>query len=74
MQIEKVKVWNRQGCCEGRITGWEVKVGTNKCGKLKHKHVNEVKCNQKTGNYVQIGGNRDDWLTLCEVEVYGGPA
>jgi hypothetical protein len=70
--VSKVQVWNRADCCNARLAGALVKVGTSVCGTLGNsKSMQTINCNNKVGTYLMIQQARSDYLTLCEVKVYG---
>jgi hypothetical protein len=81
--VANVKVWNRGDCCGTRLNGFEVRVGdtqdvkgprcgeTHSIGQGKSK---KVDCGNKVGRYVTVDMPRKEYLTLCEVKVYGSRA
>ena len=71
-QIGKVEVWNRADCCSSRLNGVQVKVDSQLCGTLDASTgMQTVHCN-KRGSVMEIKMPRSDYLSLCEVKVYGG--
>jgi len=69
--IEKVEVWNRKDCCSNRLEGVKVMVDRKKCGTLSgNKNMQTVTC-QKEGKKIKLVHTRPDYLTLCEVKVFG---
>lgn len=70
--ISYVKVWNRNDCCRHRLHGTTVKVAGRTCGTLNSgTHVQTISCHNQPSNYVLIQEPRRDYLTLCEVQVFG---
>lgn len=74
-EIEKVVIWNRSDCCQNRLREASISVGHKKCGAIGGAaSVNHVSCRYQTGNVVTVALPRNDYLTLCEVKVYGRKA
>jgi hypothetical protein len=72
MSICKVVVWNRVDCCQSRLNNFNVFVGSRKCGSVGRAHrKNTVQCGCKSGRSVKVQLSGTDYLTLCEVQVYG---
>lgn len=72
--VEKVKIWNRSDCCRNRLRGAQVRVGNKYCGAYPDgRTYYEMSCNAKTGSSVRISLPRNDYLTLCEVQVIAKP-
>ena len=72
MSIDRVEVWNRADCCGNRLTGVQVKVGSQLCGSLTSSTAKQtIGCNEKMGAVVELKMPRNDYLSLCEVKVYG---
>ena len=70
--IDRVEVWNRSDCCSNRLNGVQVKVDLQLCGTLSAaKGKQSVSCGGKSGSTVELKMPRSDYLTLCEVKVYG---
>ncbi|XP_039615847.1 uncharacterized protein LOC120533182 [Polypterus senegalus] len=80
--ISTVVVYNRLDCCDTRLTGAEVRVGDSpdvskhvRCGTIEVTSpgsVHTICCNGKIGQFVSVVlPNQPQYLTLCEVEVYG---
>lgn len=71
-RIEYVRIYNRLDCCSNRINGAKVYAGGKLCGTVKYsgKPFQEVSCSEKTAEQVTIRQPLN-YLTLCEVEVYG---
>jgi hypothetical protein len=70
--INKVQVWNRVDCCRERLHGVRVSVAGRQCGTLSSSTaVQTVNCHNQKSNYVLIQQYRSNYLTLCEVKVYG---
>uniref|UniRef100_H3A8M4 Fucolectin tachylectin-4 pentraxin-1 domain-containing protein n=1 Tax=Latimeria chalumnae TaxID=7897 RepID=H3A8M4_LATCH len=85
-KISVVLITNRGDCCWERLKGAEIHIGNSleKNGTLTHRcaSVSEVErgsteafcCGELEGRYVTITiPGREEYLTLCEVEVYGVP-
>ena len=70
-KVSKVEVWNRADCCSNRLNGVEVKVGDSVCGKLTGKTTMQVVTCNKEGSSVTLLMPRRNYLSLCEVKVYG---
>ncbi|MBN3289178.1 PXN1 protein, partial [Polypterus senegalus] len=80
--ISSVVVYNRQDCCDGRLNGAEIRIGDSpdvsehvKCGTIEETYpgsVHTICCHGRRGQYVSVVlPNQLQYLTLCEVEVYG---
>ncbi|XP_033012061.1 uncharacterized protein LOC117050501 [Lacerta agilis] len=82
--ISAVVVKNRQGCCSERLLGAEIRIGdsvsdhgksNSLCGTVTDTSLGSVStlyCNWLKGRYVSVNiQGRAEYLTLCEVEVYG---
>ncbi|XP_039618152.1 fucolectin-1-like [Polypterus senegalus] len=80
--ISSVVVYNRQDCCDDRLNGAEIRVGDSpdvsehvKCGTIEETYpgsVHTICCHGRRGQYVSVVlPNQLQYLTLCEVEVYG---
>ncbi|XP_035694513.1 uncharacterized protein LOC118428529, partial [Branchiostoma floridae] len=82
--VDRVVVTNRLDCCSERLSGFKVYVGDNptvtdnpSCGGEQHtrgKAKFTVNCGRRTGRYVGIALSGRQYLTLCEVQVFGGAA
>ncbi|XP_060134163.1 uncharacterized protein LOC118089697 [Zootoca vivipara] len=85
--ISAVVVKNRGDCCGKRLQGAEIRVGDSVADRGKSNHlcgtitdtslgsVSTLYCNWLKGRYVSIHiPGRAEYLTLCEVEVYGTKA
>ncbi|XP_075444568.1 uncharacterized protein LOC142488078 [Ascaphus truei] len=79
-KIDTIVITNRQDCCPERLKGAEVRVGNsadNKnpvCGSINDisKPIITIFCKGMEGRYVSVViPGRSEYLTLCEVEVYG---
>jgi len=71
--VDKVVVWNRADCCASRLNNFEVLVDSQLCGKVRHaRRSNTVSCHKKKGRSVTVRLAGRTYLTLCEVQVYGG--
>jgi len=71
--VSSVVIYNRLDCCQQRIDGAKVYVGDVECGEVAYvANVSKyrVQCNGAVGSDVKITLN-DEYLTLCEVEVFG---
>ncbi|XP_051780980.1 uncharacterized protein LOC114666204 isoform X7 [Erpetoichthys calabaricus] len=80
--ISSVVVYNRQDCCDGRLNGAEIRIGDSpdvsehvRCGTIEATYpgsVHTICCHGRRGQYVSVVlPNQPQYLTLCEVEVYG---
>ncbi|XP_066479181.1 fucolectin-4-like [Tiliqua scincoides] len=82
--ISTVVVKNREDCCSERLKGAEIQVGNSLanhgksnpvCGRIANPSpgsISTIHCNGQEGRYVSISiPGRAEYLTLCEVEVYG---
>jgi len=70
--INRVIVWNRVDCCRGRLNNFEVLANGHRCGKIGHSHRrNVVRCGNRRANWVMVRHTGRNYLTLCEVQVYG---
>nr|XP_032638072.1 fucolectin-4-like [Chelonoidis abingdonii] len=78
--VSTVIVKNRADCCGERLKGAQIHVGDSKggqgnCGTITDTapgSLSTISCDGKKGRYVTITiPNRVEYLTLCEVEVYG---
>ncbi|KAM4687851.1 pentraxin fusion protein-like [Discoglossus pictus] len=82
-KISRVIVTNRRDCCYERLGGAEVRVGNSSlhhenllCDIIRNVLAPTVTicCGRMEGRYVSIAiVTRREYLTLCEVEVYGVP-
>uniref|UniRef100_F6U3M8 II-FBPL precursor n=1 Tax=Xenopus tropicalis TaxID=8364 RepID=F6U3M8_XENTR len=82
-QVEKVVIVNRGDCCGERLRGAEVRVGNSAdnnnpvCGAITDASQATITlpCKGMKGRYVSVViPGRNEYLTLCEVEVYGQEA
>uniref|UniRef100_A0A8C5WCI0 F5/8 type C domain-containing protein n=1 Tax=Leptobrachium leishanense TaxID=445787 RepID=A0A8C5WCI0_9ANUR len=80
MKVQSVIITNRQDCCPERLIGAQIKIGNSAdgnnplCGTIKDvsKARVTVCCNGMEGRYLSVTiSDRNEYLTLCEVEVYG---
>merc|ERR1719453_2113876 len=70
--IQRVVVYNRRDCCASRLNNFEVRVNNHRCGVVHRAHaVNTVNCRNRRGRYVKVQKRDTNYLTLCEVKVYG---
>ncbi|XP_033125777.1 fucolectin-like isoform X2 [Anneissia japonica] len=84
-KVKYVRLYNRQDCCRERLNGAIIRVGNNPNGMLTNPHCGGVVNNaetsasqvisrqcspQLTGRYVSVSLT-SNFLTLCEVEVWG---
>nr|XP_034980357.1 uncharacterized protein LOC118089697 [Zootoca vivipara] len=85
--ISAVVVKNRGDCCGERLQGAEIRVGDSVADRGKSNHlcgtitdtslgsISTLYCNWLKGRYVSVHiPGRAEYLTLCEVEVYGTKA
>ncbi|XP_075208838.1 uncharacterized protein LOC142316938 [Anomaloglossus baeobatrachus] len=81
-KISNVVITNRQDCCKERLMGAEVRIGDSPnnvnpvCGRVTNVTSATLSfcCNDMEGRYVSVViPGRTEYLTLCEVEVYGEP-
>ena len=72
--IGVVRIWNRTDCCAKRINGAKVYAGGRLCGVVKYngKRAQNIHCRGKVARHVIIR-QPHNYLTLCEVEVFGRP-
>ncbi|XP_063780811.1 uncharacterized protein LOC134928725 [Pseudophryne corroboree] len=77
-KINTIVVANRRDCCADRIVGAEVRVGNSPdnnnpdCGVITGTGpITTLCCNGMEGRYVSVVILGTQYLTLCEVEVYG---
>ncbi|KAL0977961.1 hypothetical protein UPYG_G00163900 [Umbra pygmaea] len=86
-RVRTVSLTNRGDCCPERLDGAEIRIGNSleingiqnpRCAVISHIPAGEsqsFQCNEMEGRYVVVViPGRKEWLTLCEVEVYGSPA
>jgi len=72
--VSRVVIYNRSDCCQNRINGAKVYVGSKYCGAVKFnpkQSVYTVQCGNAVGRTVKVV-QTNQHLTLCEVRVYGG--
>jgi len=72
--VDNVVIYNRQDCCQNRINGAEVWVGTTKCGTVVYAasvSMYKIQCPEGgiEGNKVTVKAAAGQYLTLCEVKV-----
>ncbi|XP_077323576.1 uncharacterized protein LOC143958006 isoform X2 [Lithobates pipiens] len=85
-RIQSVAITNRGDCCRERINGAEIHIGNSKedggignprCEtvfKMNYGETLSFNCRGMEGRYVSINmPNQTQYLTLCEVQVFGGP-
>ncbi|XP_075117634.1 fucolectin-7-like [Leptodactylus fuscus] len=81
-KISNVVLTNRGDCCKERLMGAEVRIGNSPdnnnpvCGRVTDVSSLTLPfcCNRMEGQYVSVViPGRPEYLTLCEVEVYGEP-
>uniref|UniRef100_UPI001ED84A45 fucolectin-1-like n=1 Tax=Scatophagus argus TaxID=75038 RepID=UPI001ED84A45 len=83
-KINTVTITNRNDCCHDRINGAEIRIGNSlndngntnpRCAVISSVSAGTSKtfvCNQMKGRYINIViPGRQEYLTLCEVEVMG---
>ncbi|KAG9467830.1 hypothetical protein GDO78_014221 [Eleutherodactylus coqui] len=80
--ISKVIITNRLDCCSDRLLGAQVRIGNSPdnnnpvCGTVTSLASATLPfcCNGMVGQYISVViPGRSEYLTLCEVEVYGDP-
>ncbi|XP_039618153.1 pentraxin fusion protein-like [Polypterus senegalus] len=80
--ISTVVIYNRQDCCDHRLMGAEIRVGDSpdvsthiKCGTIEGTYpgsIHTICCHGLKGQFVSVViPDQSQYLTLCEVEVYG---
>uniref|UniRef100_A0A3P9ADP9 Fucolectin tachylectin-4 pentraxin-1 domain-containing protein n=1 Tax=Esox lucius TaxID=8010 RepID=A0A3P9ADP9_ESOLU len=85
-RVRTVSLTNRGDCCPERLDGAEIRIGNSlennginntRCAVISHIPAGEThyfQCNEMEGRYVVVViPGRAEWLTLCEVEIYGSP-
>uniref|UniRef100_A0A8C7J1L7 Fucolectin tachylectin-4 pentraxin-1 domain-containing protein n=1 Tax=Oncorhynchus kisutch TaxID=8019 RepID=A0A8C7J1L7_ONCKI len=85
-RVTAVTFTNRRDCCHERLNGAEIRIGNSldnnginnpRCFIISLIQAGEnktVQCNEMEGRYVVVViPGRSEWLSLCEVEVYGTP-
>ncbi|XP_066434744.1 fucolectin-like [Eleutherodactylus coqui] len=81
-KITTVIITNRLDCCPERLLGAEIRIGNSKdnnnpvCAKVTALSNGTLTycCKEMEGQYISVVmPDRPEWLTLCEVEVYGKP-
>jgi len=75
--ISRVIVWNRQDCCTSRLNHFKVRVALRgkwrTCGSVRRaRRKNTIPCGCRAARYVRVQLERRGYLTLCEVQVFGG--
>ena len=73
--ISKVEVWNRVdggSDISSRLNGVQVKVGSQLCGTLSGSTAKQTIVCGQTGTVVELQMPRNEYLSLCEVKVFGG--
>ncbi|OCT77237.1 hypothetical protein XELAEV_18032436mg [Xenopus laevis] len=82
-KVETVVIVNREDCCSERLLGAKIRVGDSAdnnnpvCGAITNISQASITlvCNGMVGRYVSVViSRREEYLTLCEVEVYGAEA
>jgi hypothetical protein len=77
--VTEVKVWNRTDCCGNRLRKLEVRVGdkpywngNRACGrKVDVGRSKIIRCPRLQGKFVFVVLRQTQYLTLCEVQVFG---
>jgi hypothetical protein len=69
--VRRVEVWNRSDCCNGRLAGATVFVGNTKIGTLSGSKGKQNINTNRVGNQLLIKNKPGQYLTLCEVKVFG---
>ncbi|XP_073447658.1 uncharacterized protein [Aquarana catesbeiana] len=85
-RIQSVAITNREDCCRERINGAEIHIGNSKenggignprCEtvfKMNYGETMSFNCRGMEGQYISINlPNQTQYLTLCEVQVFGEP-
>ncbi|XP_074811155.1 uncharacterized protein LOC141988904 [Natator depressus] len=86
VQVFRVKITNRGDCCEERINGAEIRIGSSpersgttnpRCAQIDSMGPGETRsfdCEGMQGQYVTVTiPGTEKYLTLCEVQVFGLP-
>lgn len=75
-QVKQITVLNRADCCQDRLNNFEIRVGDDanplnnpSCGGI-YSGSSTINCDLK-GRYVGVILTGTNYLTLCEVEVFG---
>lgn len=74
--VQYVRVRNRGDCCHQRLNGFRIEVDGVTCAsnvQIGQGQVKDVPC-VGIGRVVKIVLPQNDYLTLCEVKVYGAAA
>jgi len=70
--VDKVVVYNRVDCCSDRLRNTDVSIDGQLCGTISQEAtVNTIDCGNKLGRIVKVALKGSNFLTLCEVEVWG---
>jgi len=79
--VERVQIWNRADCCGNRLSNFEVRIGNadnwqqnSKCGNtysIPQSGNMAINCGGSSGRYVFIVIQGQNYLTLCEVKIFG---
>jgi len=70
--VDKVVVYNRVDCCSDRLRNTDVSIDGQLCGTISQEAtVNTINCGNKLGRIVKVTLKGSNFLTLCEVEVWG---
>jgi len=67
-------IWNRVDCCQSRLNNIKVSVDGKTCatiGGFGGSQSRTVSCSGAVGSVVKVEHTNRDYLTLCEVQVYG---
>ncbi|XP_061495357.1 uncharacterized protein LOC133390557 isoform X2 [Rhineura floridana] len=82
-QVFRVSISNREDCCEYRLNGAEIRIGNSterggttnpRCATIMALGSGETHsfyCEDSKGRYVTVTLPRAEYLTLCEVQVFG---
>ncbi|XP_040263665.1 uncharacterized protein LOC120979167 isoform X2 [Bufo bufo] len=86
-RISSVAITNRRDCCQERINGAEIRIGNSaenggignpRCGfvfRMNYGETLSFDCKGMEGRYVTVViPDQKQYLTLCEVQVFGEPA
>jgi len=69
--IGQVIVYNRADCCQNRLNKFSVYADAHKCGTVAvAKNSNTIDCFGQQAQSVKVALSGNNYLTLCEVEVY----
>jgi hypothetical protein len=72
-KLSRITVWNRQDCCAGRLNGARVTLDGRTCGNLRSSSSTTLSC-PRSGRVLQVRLPRSDYLTICEIKLWGTKA